>query len=392
MTRSVSILGSTGSVGSATLDVVRTNKDVFEIEVLTAQKNVAALAEQAKSFNAKHAVIGDESLYTDLKDALAGTTVKASAGRAALIESAAVPADCTMAAIVGMAGLEPLLAAIANGNHIAIANKEPLVAAGNIVLAAAAKSGATLLPVDSEHNAIFQVFEQNNRDKIARIILTASGGPFREWSAEQMKAATPAQAIAHPNWSMGAKISVDSATMMNKALEVIEAHHLFALPPERIDVVLHPQSIVHSMVEYADGSVLAQMGASDMRVPIAHALGWPHRLNGAAQRLDFSKLSSLTFTEPDHRRFPAIKLAYDCLKEGQGACIAFNAANEAAVAAFLAGEIGFTDIFAIVRRAVEERPSETLSGLQSVLAFDAKVRHAAQTCIVDKEPTNRKVS
>jgi 1-deoxy-D-xylulose-5-phosphate reductoisomerase len=260
------------------------------------------------------------------------------------------------------------------------------------VLAAAAKSGATLLPVDSEHNAIFQVFEQNNRDKVARIILTASGGPFREWSMEQMKTATPAQAIAHPNWSMGAKISVDSATMMNKALEVIEAHHLFALPPEQIDVVLHPQSIVHSMVEYADGSVLAQMGASDMRVPIAHALGWPRRLKGAAQRLDFSKLSDLTFAEPDHRRFPAIKLAYDCLKEGQGACIAFNAANEVAVAAFLAGDIGFTDIFAIVRRAVEERPSETLSDLQSVLAFDAKVRHAAQTCIVDKEPTNRKVS
>lgn len=392
MTRSVSILGSTGSVGSATLDVVRANKDVFEIEVLTAQKNVAALAEQAKSFDAKHAVIGDESLYCDLKEALAGTKVKASAGRAALIDAAAIPSDCTMAAIVGMAGLEPLLAAIANGNHIAIANKEPLVAAGNIVLAAAAKSGATLLPVDSEHNAIFQVFEQSNRDKIARIILTASGGPFREWSAEQMKAATPAQAVAHPNWSMGAKISVDSATMMNKALEVIEAHHLFAMRPERIDVVLHPQSIVHSMVEYADGSVLAQMGASDMRVPIAHALGWPHRLNSAAQRLDFSKLSSLTFAEPDHRRFPAIKLAYDCLKEGQGACVAFNAANEVAVAAFLAGDIGFTDIFAIVRRAVEEKGGGHISDLQSVLAFDAKVRHAAQTCIVDKEPTNRKVS
>ncbi|HEU4838935.1 MAG TPA: 1-deoxy-D-xylulose-5-phosphate reductoisomerase [Micavibrio sp.] len=392
MTRSVSILGSTGSVGSATLDVVRANKDAFKIEVLTAQKNVAALAGQAKSFNAKHAVIGDESLYAELKDALAGTGIEVSAGRAALIESAAIPADCTMAAIVGMAGLEPLLAAIANGNHIAIANKEPLVAAGNIVLAAAAKSGATLLPVDSEHNAIFQVFEQNNRKRVTRIILTASGGPFREWTLEQMKAATPAQAVVHPNWSMGAKISVDSATMMNKALEVIEAHHLFALPPEQIDVVLHPQSIVHSMVEYADGSVLAQMGASDMRVPIAYALGWPSRLNGAAQRLDFSKLSNLTFAEPDHRRFPAIKLAYDCLKEGQGACIAFNAANEVAVAAFLAGDTGFTDIFDIVRRAVEEKPSETISDLQSVLAFDAKVRHAAQTCIVDKEPTNRKAS
>lgn len=392
MRKTITILGSTGSVGTSTLDVVAANADAFEIHTLTAQKNVAALAEQAKASKAKHAVIGDETLYNDLKAALSGTNITAAAGRSAIIEAASAPADCTMAAIVGMAGLEPLLAAIKNGKHIAIANKEPLVSAGHLVLAAAKKSGATLLPVDSEHNAIFQVFEQNNRAKIERIILTASGGPFREWTLEQMAAATPAQAVAHPNWSMGAKISVDSATMMNKALEVIEAHFLFDLPPEKIDVLLHPQSIVHSMVEYADGSILAQMGASDMRVPIAHAIGWPHRLNGAAQRLDFAKFSNLTFGAVDHRRFPAINLAYDCLKDGQGACIAFNAANEIAVAAFLDGKIGFTDIFDIVQRAVAEKPADALSDLESVLAFDQKVRHASQHCILNKEPSNRKVS
>ena len=392
MRKTITILGSTGSVGKSTLDVVAANADAFEIHTLTAQKNAAALAEQAKAAKAKHAVIGDEALYNELKDALSGTNIKPAAGRAAIIEAASAPVDCTMAAIVGMAGLEPLLAAIRNGEHIAIANKEPLVSAGRIVLDAAKKSGAALLPVDSEHNAIFQVFEQNNRAKIERIILTASGGPFREWSMEQMEAATPAQAVAHPNWSMGAKISVDSATMMNKALEVIEAHFLFDLPPEKIDVLLHPQSIIHSMVEYADGSILAQMGASDMRVPIAHALGWPNRLNGAAQRLDFAKFSNLTFAPMDHRRFPAINLAYDCLKDGQGACIAFNAANEVAVEAFLAGKIGFTDIFDIVRRAVEEKPQGVLSSLESVLAFDQKVRHASQQRIMNIEPSNRKVS
>ncbi len=392
MIRTLTILGSTGSVGTATLDVVRANAGAFSILALTAHKNVGALAKQAIEFKAKLAVIGDEALYNDLQDALSGTGIEVAAGRKAIIDAASRTADCTMAAIVGMAGLEPILAAINNGKHVAIANKEPLVAAGSIVLAAAQKSGATLLPVDSEHNAIFQVFEQQNRAAIKRIILTASGGPFREWTLEQMEAATPAQAVKHPNWSMGVKISVDSATMMNKALEVIEAHHLFALPPEQIDVVLHPQSIVHSMVEYADGSVLAQMGASDMRVPIAHALGWPERLNNAAERLDFTKISALTFDAVDHRRFPAINLAYDCLRAGPAACIAFNAANEVAVESFLAGRCGFTGIFETVRRMMEEAGQEDISGLQSVLAFDQKVRHAAVRCIVEKETSKRKVS
>lgn len=392
MSRTLTILGSTGSVGTATLDVVRANPDIFSVEALTAQKNVVALAKQAIDAKARLAVIGDETFYPQLKDALAGTGIEAGAGRAAIMDAASRPADCTMAAIVGMAGLEPILAAVARGKHVAVANKEPLVAAGAIVLEAAKKSGATLLPVDSEHNAIFQVFENQNRARIKRIILTASGGPFREWTQEQMETATPAQAVAHPNWSMGAKISVDSATMMNKALEVIEAHHLFSLPPGQIDVVLHPQSIVHSMVEYSDGSVLAQMGASDMRVPIAHALGWPERLNNAAERLDFSKISALTFGQVDHRRFPAINLAYDCLQTGPAACIAFNAANEVAVESFLAGRAGFTGIFETVRRMVEETSPEALPDLQSVLALDQKVRHAAARCIVEKETSTRKVS
>jgi 1-deoxy-D-xylulose-5-phosphate reductoisomerase len=392
MTRSIIILGSTGSVGKATIDVIRANPDRFHVHALTAQTNVSELAAQAKSLSAKIAVIGDETLFTELKNALTGTNIEARAGRNAILETAAEPADCTMAAIVGMAGLEPILAAIRNGKHVAIANKEPLVAAGQIVLSAAKKSGAVLLPVDSEHNAIFQVFEKHNRDKIRRVILTASGGPFRDWTAEQMQTATPEQAVNHPNWSMGAKISVDSATMMNKALEVIEAHYLFDLPPEKIDVVLHPQSIVHSMVEYEDGSILAQMGASDMRVPIAGALGWPARLDGAAQRLDFSKLSTLTFGEVDRRRFPAINLAYDCLRSGNAALIALNAANEVAVEAFLLGKIGFTDIYETVERMVNENTENAVSDLQSVLAFDQKVRDAAELCILNKEPSKRKVS
>ena len=393
MSRTLTILGSTGSVGAATLDVVRANTDAFTIHALTAQKNVETLAKQAIAFNAKIAVIGDESLYPALKEALRDSGVEAAAGRKAIIDASGDHADCTMAAIVGMAGLEPILAAIANGKNVAIANKEPLVAAGEIVLAAAKKSGAALLPVDSEHNAVFQVLDPQSHSNIARIILTASGGPFREWSIEQMADATPAQAIAHPNWSMGTKISIDSATMMNKALEVIEAHHLFDLPPEKIDVLLHPQSIIHSMVEYSDGSILAQMGASDMRVPIAHALGWPTRLSkAAAERLDFTKISGLTFGAVDQRRFPAINLAYDCLREGQAACIAFNAANEIAVESFLNGRIGFADIFDIVRQMVEEESPEPMCDLQTVLAFDQKVRQSASRCIVNKETSQRKVS
>lgn len=390
MTKTLTVLGSTGSVGKATLDVVRANPGEFDIQVLTAHKNVELLAAQAKEFKVRQAVIADDTLYESLKALLSGTDITPSAGSQAVIKAAGVKTDITMAAIVGMVGLESLLAAVENGGHVAIANKEPLVAAGALVMSAAKKSGATILPVDSEHNAIFQSLEERNRQHVRRLILTASGGPFREWTEEQMAAATPAQALAHPNWSMGAKISIDSATMMNKALEVIEAHYLFDMPPERIDVMVHPQSVVHSMVEYTDGSVLSQMGPSDMRVPIAHALAWPARIKNDLQPIDFTKISSLTFEPVDHRRFPAINLAYYCLKAGQAACIAFNAANEVAVSAFLKGEIGFSEILYVVQDTVCTCGSDVIQDLETILAFDEKMRHAAQNCIVKERTRTRK--
>lgn len=374
MSKRVTILGSTGSVGTSTVDLILSNPEAYDVQALTAQTNVDRLADQAIQLKAKRAVIGDESHYDALKNRLAGTGIECAAGRAAVIEAASMPTDWTMAAIVGMAGLEPILAAIAQGQCVAIANKEPLVAAGPLVMAAARASGATLLPVDSEHNAVFQVFENENRAGIDRIILTASGGPFRTWTMDQMRAATPAQAVAHPNWTMGAKISVDSASMMNKALEIIEAHYLFAMPPEQIDVLVHPQSVIHSMVEYADGSVLAQLGAPDMRTPIAYTLGWPDRIKTSGQRLDLKTLSRLDFEQIDPVRFPSIPMAYDCLRAGPAHCIAFNAANEVAVAAFLAGQIGFYGIMDAVRYAVERVEKVDMSNLSDVLDFDAAVR------------------
>ncbi len=391
MHKTVTILGSTGSVGTATMDVALANKDLFSIEILTAQSNVRLLAEQAKAANARCAVIGDESLYRDLKDALSGTDIDVAAGRTGILEAASRPVDNTIAAIVGMAGLEPMLCALKSSKSVAIANKEPLVAAGRLVMEAAEKSGVRLLPIDSEHNAIFQVFDPAQRAQITRLILTASGGPFREWTETQMAQATPAQAVTHPNWSRGPKISVYSATMMNKALEVIEAHYLFEMPAGRIDVMVHPQSIIHSMVEYADGSVLAQMGSPDMRVPITHALGWPDRIAGPAKRLDFSSFSGLTFGPVDDRRFPAINYAYACLAEGQAACSAMNAANEVAVAAFLEGRIGYLDIFDLVRRTTEEAGRPPLNDLESILAFDRETRKAADNSI-NNSLTDRKAS
>lgn len=391
MTRTLSLLGSTGSVGTAALDVVRANRDAFRISCLTAQKNVDLLAAQAREFCPRLVAIGDEAFYPVLKEMLSGTKIEILAGRGGVVEAAGHPADITLAAIVGMAGLAPMLEAVRHSRCVAIANKEPLVAAGAIVMAEAARCGAALLPVDSEHNAIFQVFEAANRDSIHRLILTASGGPFRSWSAEQMARATREDALKHPNWSMGAKITIDSATMMNKALEVIEAHHLFAMPPEKIDVLIHPQSIIHSMVEYADGSVLAQMGAPDMRVPIAHALGWPARLTGAAQRLDFAKIAGLTFEPVDDCRFPAINLSYRCLRDGQGACIAFNAANEAAVEAFLAKEISFMDIMDIVRGVLDSPLPAEPTSLESILDYDAQMRNRAMSLIKGAH-FNRKAS
>ncbi len=374
--KTVSILGSTGSIGRSTVDLLQLHRDQYSVNVLTAQSNVALLAEQAVALNAKLAVIGDENLYEDLKNRLSGTGIECASGRMAIIDGARRPADWIMAAIVGMAGLEPILAAIKQGKCVAIANKEPLVAAGPLVIAAARAAGATLLPVDSEHNAIFQVFENDNRAGIERIVLTASGGPFRQWSLAQMEAATPQQAVTHPNWSMGAKISVDSASMMNKALEVIEARYLFDLPPEQIDVLVHPQSVIHSMVEYADGSFLAQLGAPDMRTPIANALGWPNRIATSGLRLDLTALKRLDFEPLDGERFPSVGLAYQCLGAGQAACLTFNAANEIAVQAFLDGKIGFLDIVRTVSVILDRIQKVDLSGLADILSLDQSVRRS----------------
>ncbi|MDB5491694.1 MAG: 1-deoxy-D-xylulose 5-phosphate reductoisomerase [Micavibrio sp.] len=372
--KTVSILGSTGSVGRSTVDLLQHHKEEYRVNVLTAMSNAGLLAEQADALNARKVVIGDVSLFNELSSLLAHTDIEVDAGRAAIIRSAAEPADWIMAAIVGMAGLEPILAAIGQGTCVAIANKEPLVAAGPMVIEAARKSGATLLPVDSEHNAVFQVFEKDNVSAIERIVLTASGGPFRTWSKEQMDAATPEQAVAHPNWSMGAKISVDSATMMNKALEVIEASYLFDMPPEKIDVLVHPQSVIHSMVEYADGSFLAQLGAPDMRTPITNALGWPKRIATSGQKLDLATLKRLDFEALDTKKFPAVDMARACLKAGPASCIVFNAANEIAVQAFLDREIGFSAIIEVVQALLDKTTQPDVSGLAEIIAFDQSVR------------------
>ncbi len=386
--KTVSILGATGSVGRSTADVILAHPDRFDVQAVTASTKAEDLAALAIKLKAKLAVVADESAYPALKHALSGTGIKTAAGTKAVEDAAAMPADIVMAAIVGMAGLLPVLKAVEQGRCVAIANKEPLVAAGSLVMAAVKKHGTTLLPVDSEHNAIFQVFDANNRAGIERIILTASGGPFRTWTTEQMRAATPEQAVSHPNWSMGAKISVDSATMMNKGLEVIEAQRLFGMPPDKIDILIHPQSIIHSMVEYNDGSMLAQLGAPDMRTPIAYALGWPDRIATPGRRLDAASLSTLQFFPPDFERFPAIKLAYDCLREGDTACIGLNAANEVAVEAFLQGRLSFPGIMETVETALSTMKKNMPSTLEEILAIDQTVRTIAKTYI-DKNSTKK---
>lgn len=381
--KTVSILGATGSIGQSTLDLVAAAPDRFEISALTAANNVQQLAADARRFGARLAVIADESLLPDLKAELAGSDVRCGAGPHGLAEAAAGDADLVMAAIVGCAGLEPVMAAVEAGKTVALANKEALVTAGDLMIQASRRSGATLLPVDSEHNAIFQCLAGQDCEQVARLILTASGGPFRSFSLDQMARVTPEQAVAHPNWSMGAKISVDSATMMNKGLELIEAHHLFGLPSERIDIFVHPQSVVHSLVEYEDGSVLAQLGPSDMRVPIAHTLAWPERMPTNVEKLDLLKVSTLTFEEPDEERFPALRLARRALEQGGAAPIVLNAANEVAVAAFLAGSIHFEDIAALVERALEQMAQPAPATIADVLEIDRSTRAAAQTSILE---------
>lgn len=377
----ISILGATGSVGTSTLDLVLRSPDAFEVVALSAHRDVAGLAKAVRDTGAQFAAIADPSCYGDLKQALSGVPVEVAAGPEAVIEAGARSADWVMAAIVGAAGLKPTLAAVGQGAAVAFANKECLVCAGTILMAVARKAGATLLPVDSEHNAIFQVFEERERERIDKLILTASGGPFRTWRREDMAKVSPAQAVAHPNWSMGAKISVDSATMMNKGLELIEAAHLFAMPEDRIEILVHPQSVVHSLVSYADGSMLAQLGSPDMRIPIAHALAWPRRMATPAPRLDLAKIGTLTFEQPDPDRFPALSLARACLKAGAGHTNLMNAANEEAVAAFLDGRIGFLDITEIVRAVVEDGTPGNVETLEDVLAIDALGRDRAQSMI-----------
>ncbi len=384
MTRSITILGATGSIGSSTLDLVRREHDRWQVRALTANCSAVELAALAREFDAEMAVVGDESCLPELAAALAGSGIEPAGGAQALCDAARLGADLTVAAIVGCAGLAPTMAAIEQGKIVALANKEALVSAGKILMSAVAASGAALLPTDSEHNAIFQCLAGNELDDVASITLTASGGPLRTWSREELAGVRPEQALKHPNWSMGAKISIDSATMFNKGLELIEAHHLFPVGLDRIRIVVHPQSVIHSMVEYRDGSTLAQLGPTDMRVPIASCLAWPGRMAGPCAPLDLPKLGELTFFEPDEEAFPATRLARNAAEAGGAAPAVLNAANEVAVAAFLDGKIAFTEISHIVAHLLDEAPPAPPGSLEDVLEIDreARVRAAAMLELV----------
>jgi len=380
--RSLSILGATGSIGASTLDLVRRNRDAFRIVALTGHSNVAVLAGLAREFDAECVAIGDEALLPDLRAALAGSGIATAGGAAALVEAAQRPADLTVAAIVGCAGLAPTMAAIEQGRTVALANKEALVSAGAVMTRAVTRHGTTLLPIDSEHNAIFQCLAGNDPAHVRWITLTASGGPFRDWPTERMRAATPAEAVRHPTWSMGAKISVDSATMMNKGLELIEAWHLFPVGVERLRILVHPQSIVHSMVEYRDGSTLAQLGPSDMRVPIASALAWPARMTTPCEPLDLAAIGTLSFCHPDEVRFPATRLAREALVAGGAAAAVLNAANEIAVAAFLSGQVAFTQIVQCCEDVLACGLPASPQCLDDVIAVDREARARARETMV----------
>jgi 1-deoxy-D-xylulose-5-phosphate reductoisomerase len=380
----VTLLGATGSIGTSTIDLIRMHRERFRVEAVTAQRNAVALAQLARDLGARFAVIADPARYGELKEALGRSGIEAAAGTQAIVEAAQRPADWVMAAITGAAGLRPTMTAIERGATVALANKECLVCAGALFMRRAAATGATVLPVDSEHNAIFQALSAGRRDDVSRIILTASGGPFRTASLADMRRATVQQALRHPNWSMGAKVTIDSATMMNKGLELIEAHHLFGFASEEIDIVVHPQSIVHGMVEYRDGSLIAQLGPPDMRVPIANCLAWPERMAGAA-RLDFAQLSTLTFEPPDPIRFPALSLARQALLAGAGVPTVLNAANEVAVHEFISGRLGFAGIAALVEATMAAAPGRGImrepSDIDEAVAVDHDSRRLARSLL-----------
>ena len=380
--RRVTVLGSTGSIGTNTVDLLARNRDAYQVQALTGNRNVALLARQARYLGAKLAVTADEALYGELKELLAGSGIEAAAGANAVAEAASRPSDVVVAAIVGTAGLKPTLEAVRRGALVGLANKETLVSAGALMTQEVQKGGATLIPVDSEHSAIFQVFDFERPEGVAKITLTASGGPFRDKSLAEMEKMTPAQAVAHPNWDMGAKISIDSATMMNKGLELIEAFHLFPVAVDALEVLVHPQSVVHSLVSYVDGSVLAQLGAPDMRTPISFALAWPERMATPAQTLSLADIGTLSFEAPDEIRFPALRLARESLAAGGGAPTALNAANEVAVAAFLDSQIGFLDVARVVEKVLDDLHGESalgaLGGLDQVFAIDALARQRAE--------------
>jgi len=381
--KSITILGATGSVGTSTLDLIEREPDRFRVVALTANCDVARLAAAAIRTKAKFAVVADERCLPELREALAVTGIRAGGGAEAIAEAASSGADWTMGAIVGCAGLKPVMAAIEQGGTVVIANKEPLVSAGDVILAAAKRTGATLLPADSEHNAIFQCFDATRPERVRRIILTCSGGPFRDWTTEQMRGVTLEQAVKHPNWSMGAKISVDSATCMNKGLELIEAARLFPIPHDRIEIVIHPQSVVHSLVDYVDGSVLAQLGPPDMRTPIAHTLAWPDRMATPMAPLDLVAIGRLDFEAPDPVRFPALRLAREALDAGGARPAILNAANEVAVEAFLKRRIGFLEIAAIVDHTLSCYDPAAPDSVDAVLAIDAEARVLAGERVED---------
>jgi 1-deoxy-D-xylulose-5-phosphate reductoisomerase len=383
--RTVTVLGATGSIGDSTMDLLRASPERYQVEALTANSNVEGLAKLAKEFNARFVAVADASKLGELRDALAGTDIASGAGDSAIVEAAERSSDWVMAAVSGAAGLKPALAAADRGATIALANKECLVCAGDFFMDRAAKAGACILPADSEHNALFQALASGNREELVRVIITASGGPFRTWKAADIAQATLAQALKHPNWSMGQKITIDSASMMNKGLEVIEASYLFALSPDEIDVLVHPQSIVHGMVEFSDRSVMAQLGTPDMRTPIAHCLGWPDRIVGRAATLDLAKIGSLTFEAPDYDRFPGLKLAYDALRTGNGATTVYNAANEVAVAAFVAQKIRFGGIAQLVEATmnnwVRAGNLAPLTSADDAISVDHDARKSAVTLL-----------